>query len=257
MAHQAPLSMGILQARVLKWVAMPSFRDLPNPGIKPKSPTLQMDSLLSEPPGKPKNAGEGSLSLLQRIFSTQEWNWGLLHCRQILTSWAIREAPYWNTTHQFKRILLIHATLGLVSKLLCKMKGVTHKRQHLVWFLRYKIFFKKGKIMTESRAVVARGWGEDRQWVAEGHRRTGGVRKGFTPGVQGGCMFVIYLSKCIKLRSGNWWPSLCVNYSSIKMILKYDAGLTIWAMEGHSQYSNKVSRFINGPWRNDCLCQTV
>ena len=81
--------------------------------------------------------------------------------------------------------------------------------------------------MTESRSVVARGWGEDRQWVAEGHRRTGGVRKGFTPGVQGGCMFVIYLSKCIKLRSGNWWPSLCVNYSSIKMILKYDAGLTI------------------------------
>ena len=28
--------------------------DLPNPGIKPRSPTLQVDSLLSEPPGKPK-----------------------------------------------------------------------------------------------------------------------------------------------------------------------------------------------------------
>ena len=35
--------------------------DLPNPGIEPRSPTLQMDSLLSEPPGKLKNTGVGSL----------------------------------------------------------------------------------------------------------------------------------------------------------------------------------------------------
>ena len=32
-ARQAPLSMGIIQARILEWVAMPSSRDLPNPGI--------------------------------------------------------------------------------------------------------------------------------------------------------------------------------------------------------------------------------
>jgi len=48
------------------------------------SPTLQADSLPAEPPGKPKNPGVGSLSLLQQIFLTQELNWGLLHCRQIL-----------------------------------------------------------------------------------------------------------------------------------------------------------------------------
>ena len=29
--------------------------DLPNPGIEPRSPTLQVDSLLTKPPGKPKN----------------------------------------------------------------------------------------------------------------------------------------------------------------------------------------------------------
>ena len=51
--RQAPLSMGILQARILEWVAMPSFGDLPNPGIKPRSPALQADSLPSEPPRKP------------------------------------------------------------------------------------------------------------------------------------------------------------------------------------------------------------
>ena len=42
----------------------PSPGDLPNSGIKPRSPTLQVDSLPTEPPGKPKNTGVGSLSLL-------------------------------------------------------------------------------------------------------------------------------------------------------------------------------------------------
>ena len=46
---------GILQARVLEWVAMPSSKDLPDPGIEPGSPALRADSLLSEPPGKPKH----------------------------------------------------------------------------------------------------------------------------------------------------------------------------------------------------------
>jgi len=45
--------MGILQARTLEWAAMPFARDLPKPGIEPRSSTLQEDSLLSEPPGFP------------------------------------------------------------------------------------------------------------------------------------------------------------------------------------------------------------
>ena len=44
---------GILQARILEWVAFPFFRDLPNPGIEPRSPVLQADSLPAEPQGKP------------------------------------------------------------------------------------------------------------------------------------------------------------------------------------------------------------
>ena len=43
---------GILQARILQWVAVPSPGDLPDPGIEPRSSTLQEDSLPSEPPGK-------------------------------------------------------------------------------------------------------------------------------------------------------------------------------------------------------------
>ena len=38
----------------------PSPGDLPNPGIKPKSPALQVDSLLAKPQGKPKNTGENN-----------------------------------------------------------------------------------------------------------------------------------------------------------------------------------------------------
>ena len=55
---------GILQARMLEWVAFPSPRDLPNPGIEPRSQALQANSLPAEPRGKPKNTGVGSLSLL-------------------------------------------------------------------------------------------------------------------------------------------------------------------------------------------------
>ena len=44
---------GIFQARILEWVAISSPGDLPNPGIEPRSPSLQADTLPSEPPGKP------------------------------------------------------------------------------------------------------------------------------------------------------------------------------------------------------------
>ena len=47
-AHQAPLSMGIAQTRIMEWVAscwlVPPPGNLPNPGIKPLSPTWQADS---------------------------------------------------------------------------------------------------------------------------------------------------------------------------------------------------------------------
>ena len=67
--------------------------DFPSPGIKPRSPALQEDSLSAEPQGKPKNTGVGSLSLLQQIFLTQESNRGLLHCRWILYQLSYKGSP--------------------------------------------------------------------------------------------------------------------------------------------------------------------
>ena len=124
---------GSLQARILQWVAFPFSSEpsqptdrtqvshiavvfftswatretqeywsgwpfhspgyLRNPEIKFRSPTLQLGSLLAEPPGKPKNTGVGSLPLLQGIFLTQESNQCLLHCRWILYKLSYQGSP--------------------------------------------------------------------------------------------------------------------------------------------------------------------
>ena len=49
----------IFQARILEWMPFPSPGDLPNPGVEPRSPTLQADSLPAEPQGKPMDVRDG------------------------------------------------------------------------------------------------------------------------------------------------------------------------------------------------------
>ena len=83
---------------------VPAPGDLPNPGIKSRFLTLQVDSLPAEPQRKPKNTGVGSLFLLQQIFPTQESNQGLLHCRRI------QENKYYVIVYPSPRIS--HTTLS-------------------------------------------------------------------------------------------------------------------------------------------------
>ena len=73
-ARQASLSMGILQARIPKRVAMPPRGDLLNPGIKPRSPALRVDSLPAELPGstflyieKPKDSNKKLFELVNKF----------------------------------------------------------------------------------------------------------------------------------------------------------------------------------------------
>ena len=54
-ACQAPLSMGFPRQEHWSRLPFPSPGDLSDPGIEPKSPTWQVDSLPSEPPRKPLN----------------------------------------------------------------------------------------------------------------------------------------------------------------------------------------------------------
>ena len=51
-ARQAPLSMGFSRQEYWSGLPCPPPGDLPNPGIQPRSPALQEDSLPTEPPGK-------------------------------------------------------------------------------------------------------------------------------------------------------------------------------------------------------------
>ena len=79
---------GILQARILEWVAFPFSKR----SSKLRDRT-QVSHIAAEPPGKPKNTGVGSLSLLQWLCLTQESNRGLLHCRWIIYQLSYQGSP--------------------------------------------------------------------------------------------------------------------------------------------------------------------
>ena len=60
---------GILQARILGWVAFPSPGDLLYPGIKPRSPALKADSLPAEPQGARFSNAKGAKLYLIIVLS--------------------------------------------------------------------------------------------------------------------------------------------------------------------------------------------
>ena len=129
---------GILQARMLEWVAFPFSRDLSNPGIEPRSSTLQADSLPAESQGKSKNTGVGSLSHLHQIFPTRNRTRVSCIAGRFFTKWAIREAlkasyklyKYWQelilSTYwgpKRKVLLLPHFSDGETNQNLTKQSG--------------------------------------------------------------------------------------------------------------------------------------
>ena len=59
-AYKAPLSMEFSRQEDWSGLPFPSPGDLPDPGIKPKSPALQAEALPSEPSGKSLNGGRDS-----------------------------------------------------------------------------------------------------------------------------------------------------------------------------------------------------
>ena len=69
-AHQAPLSMGFSRQEYWSGLLCPSPGDLPNTGIKPRSPTLQADSLPFELPGK---SIRDWYSIILRISESKSW----------------------------------------------------------------------------------------------------------------------------------------------------------------------------------------
>ena len=107
---------GILQARILEWVAFPFSRGSSQPRDRTQISRIAGDSLPAESQGKPKNTGMGSLFLLQQIFPTQESNWSLLHCKRILYQLSYQGSPdrSWHPitgNMAFPLLFLIHLIL--------------------------------------------------------------------------------------------------------------------------------------------------
>ena len=94
---------GLQPARFLcPWdlgLPFPSPGDLPAPGTELRSPALQADSSPSEPPGKPKNTGVGSLPFSRGSSSPRNQTQGLLHCRRILYQLSYQGSPIHPLAH--------------------------------------------------------------------------------------------------------------------------------------------------------------
>ena len=80
-AYQASLSMGFSRQEYWSGLPFPSPGDLPDPGIDPRSSSLEVDALTSEPPGKPPGEGNGTLfqySCLENPMDRGAW-WAAVH----------------------------------------------------------------------------------------------------------------------------------------------------------------------------------
>ena len=135
---------GILQARILEWVAVPFFRGYSQPRDWTQVSRIAGGFLPAEPQGKPKNTGVGSLSLLQLIFPTQESNQGLLYCRRILYQLNYRGSPTEGIAGSQRLIwvdyrIYHHNFISLfLDFLIYKMKMtlmISKDVQHLPWWL--------------------------------------------------------------------------------------------------------------------------
>ena len=86
--------------------------DLLNPGTEPRFHPLQVDSLLSEPPGNSRNTGVCGLSLLQAIFPTQELSPSLLHW---VSLYSLYFSYLWTISSLFLLSLFYESYLQLLS----------------------------------------------------------------------------------------------------------------------------------------------
>ena len=97
-ARQAPLSMGFPRQEYWSGLPFPPPGDLPSPGIEPRSPALQVDSLSAEPPGKP---------LVHQGFPGLPWptvlSFSLLGCISHSVKYRMDEATH-VTTSSLKKI---------------------------------------------------------------------------------------------------------------------------------------------------------
>ena len=109
---------GNFQARILEWEAFPSPGYLPNPGIEPRPPALQADSLPAEPPGRPNVYSTVEMGLYSMLCASLDGRgvWGKMGtCIRIaeffrcssetITALLTGYNPIYNKKNFFKRSL--------------------------------------------------------------------------------------------------------------------------------------------------------
>ena len=84
---------GILQARILEWVAFTFSGVLPNSGLELRSPTLQVDSLTAEPQGKPRILEWVAYPFSRGSSRPRNLTRDSCIAGGFFTNWAMREAP--------------------------------------------------------------------------------------------------------------------------------------------------------------------
>ena len=109
-ACRAPLSLGFSNTGILEWVAIPFSRDLLKPGMKPRYPALQADSLPSEPPGKPNRYTKEPLKKNQVLFILPYWISPELKQKRTMSE------SYWVSEHLYIGRHLYVAFIFIINK---------------------------------------------------------------------------------------------------------------------------------------------
>ena len=117
-AHQPHLSMGFSRQKYWSGLTFPSPGDLPNPGIEPPSPAMEVDSLPTELQGKklPDSSHLGCITL----HSSQQWMRVLVDLypfqHLLLVFWIL---VILRAVWSYLIAVLICSSLLLLSRLLC------------------------------------------------------------------------------------------------------------------------------------------
>ena len=124
---------GILQTRILEWFSRGSSQ----PRDRTQVSRIAGGFFTAGQPGKPKKTRVGSLFLLQWIFLTQESNWGLLPCRQILYQLSYQGSPLYSYMYISALFFGLHSHLGhqtALSRVPCAIKQVLLSSLYSTWY---------------------------------------------------------------------------------------------------------------------------
>ena len=131
-------SMEFLRQEYWSGWSCPPPGDLPNPGIEPRSPALQVDSLPSVPPGKPMNTGMGSYPLSRLSFWPRNWTRVSCIAGRFFTIWPTREAPFfWPCGYPVVSASFVEETVLSSLNCLCFLLKINLPCLYGSWFLLY------------------------------------------------------------------------------------------------------------------------